>query len=71
MTEKEKKAKAKELRHSGLSYRELGQRLGINEGTAYNYVNELPLPGEAKPGSLEKLLKNITMDIPNVLAACS
>lgn len=42
MTKEEKKAKAKELRQSGLSYREIGQRLGINEGTAYNYINDYP-----------------------------
>ena len=46
MTKEEKKAKAKELRHSGLSYREIGQRLGINEGTAYNYVNDYPYRGK-------------------------
>ena len=42
MTKEEKKTKAKELRRSGLSYREIGKRLGINEGTAYNYVNDYP-----------------------------
>lgn len=42
MTKEEKKAKAKELQHSGLSSREIGKRLGINEGTVYNYVNDYP-----------------------------
>ncbi len=42
MTKEEEKAKAKELQHSGLSYREIGKRLDINEGTAYNYVNDYP-----------------------------
>lgn len=42
MTKEEKEAKAKELQHSGLSYREIGKRLGINEGTAYNYVKDYP-----------------------------
>lgn len=51
MTKKEKKATAKELRHSGLSYREIGQRLGINEGTAYNYVNDYPYRGKPSQGA--------------------
>lgn len=38
----EKIAKAKELRQSRLSYREIDKRLGINESTAYNYVNDYP-----------------------------
>ena len=42
MTKEEKKAEAKELRKSGLPYREIGKRLGINESTAYNYVNDYP-----------------------------
>ena len=42
MTKEGKKASAKELRQSRLSYREIGKRLGINESTAYNYVNDYP-----------------------------
>ena len=42
MTIEDKKAKAKELRQSGLSYRKIGNILNINEGTAYNYVNDYP-----------------------------
>lgn len=38
----EKIAKAKELRQSGNSYREIGKRIHINESTAYNYVNDYP-----------------------------
>ena len=42
MTREEKKAEAKELHKNGLSYRKIGDRLNINEGTAYNYVNDYP-----------------------------
>jgi len=42
LTKEDKKAKAKELRKSGFSYRKVGNMLNINEGTAYNYVNDYP-----------------------------
>jgi predicted AAA+ superfamily ATPase len=42
MTREEKRAEAKELHKNGLSYRKIGDRLDINEGTAYNYVNDYP-----------------------------
>lgn len=42
LTIEEKKAKAKELRQSSLSYRKIGNMLGVNESTAYNYVNDYP-----------------------------
>jgi len=42
VTKEEKKAKAKELRKSRLSYRKIANMLNINEGTAYNYVNDYP-----------------------------
>ncbi|MFC1967419.1 hypothetical protein ACFLV2_02135 [Chloroflexota bacterium] len=38
----EKIARAKELHQNHFSYRDIGKKLGINEGTAYNYVNDYP-----------------------------
>jgi len=38
----EKIARAKELHQNRFSYRDIGKMLGINEGTAYNYVNDYP-----------------------------
>ena len=42
LTKEAKIAKAKELHESGLSYRQIGNTLGVKEGTAYNYVNDYP-----------------------------
>jgi hypothetical protein len=42
LTKEDKIAKAKELRESGLSYRQIAKILVVNEGTAYNYVNDYP-----------------------------
>ncbi len=42
VTKEDKKTKAKELRKSRLSYRKIADMLNINEGTAYNYVNDYP-----------------------------
>lgn len=42
MTKEAKIAKAKELRRRRLSYRQIGSILGVNESTAYNYVNDYP-----------------------------
>ena len=38
----EKIARAKEYHQNGFSYRDIGAKLGINEGTAFNYVNDYP-----------------------------
>ncbi|MBI4312533.1 MAG: hypothetical protein HY681_12245 [Chloroflexi bacterium] len=38
----EKVRKARELREANLSYRRIGEILGVNEATAYNYVNGYP-----------------------------
>lgn len=35
-------AKAKEYHQNGFSYRDIGRKLGVNEGTAYNYINDYP-----------------------------
>ena len=35
-------AKAKELHQNNFSYRDIRRMLGINEATAYNYVNDYP-----------------------------
>lgn len=45
LTREEKIVEAKELRRTGHTYREIGQRLHINESTAYNYVNDYPYKG--------------------------
>jgi len=42
LTKGDKIAKAKGLRESGLSYRQIANILGVSEGTAYNYVNDYP-----------------------------
>ena len=42
MTKQDTITVAKELRRNGLSYRKIGISLGVNEGTAYNYVNNYP-----------------------------
>ena len=42
MTKEGKVARAKELRQSGMSYRQIGSMLRVNESTAYNYVNDYP-----------------------------
>ena len=42
MTRTEKTAKAKELHRGGMSYRQIAAILNVNEGTAYNYVNDYP-----------------------------
>lgn len=41
-SKEEKIARAKELHQNRFSYRDIGKMLGINEGTAYNYVNDYP-----------------------------
>jgi hypothetical protein len=42
MTRGEKIARAKDLFQSGMSYRQVGTTLNVNEATAYNYINGYP-----------------------------
>jgi hypothetical protein len=42
LTKEVKIARARELHDRGLSYRQIGNILGVREGTAYNYVNDYP-----------------------------
>jgi transposase len=48
MTRRDKIDRAKDMFRSGMSYRQIGSTINVNEGTAYNYVNDYPYGKKAK-----------------------